>query len=131
MKDLNKYIEINHHLMTVKELAEEAAVSEWKIRQIMDANGWKPMIEGDRNKEYMRSHTHLYVEDFMVKFNINRPSVLRLARELGLHIKDRPKEKPKEQLRVKLSFTSNLFPNKYDPINYKKWGWVDFENNFD
>jgi hypothetical protein len=48
---IKEFIEINHHLMTVSELAEELGVLPKSVDHVCRSNNWIPVSQHERNRE--------------------------------------------------------------------------------
>lgn len=114
MTDLEKYIEINHHLMTVKEMCEESGAKDHEIRGICKKNGWVPLAPVDRLKDYIKAHPGAIIEDIAEKFDTDAPYVRQRAREVGVELITRFQarkiaEPPKKVQSVKYSLMHRAF----------------------
>jgi hypothetical protein len=48
---IKEFIEINHHLMTVSEMAGELGVLPKRVDHLCRSNNWTPVSQHERNKE--------------------------------------------------------------------------------
>lgn len=68
---LINFIEINHHFMTVSEMAEETGCNSPLVKRICDDHGWKPMTISERMKEFILANQHLSLDDQAEKANLS------------------------------------------------------------
>lgn len=124
MTNLTDYIEINHHLMTVKEMCEETGAKDHEIRGICKKNGWIPLAPVDRLKDYIKGHPGAIIEDIAEKFDTDAPYVRQRAREAGVELITRFQarkiaEPPKKSQPVQYSLMHRAF-NGAEPEDIKE-----------
>lgn len=121
MTNLTTYIEINHHLMTVKEMSEETGRVEDNIRHIMRKNGWEPLGTLDRVKDYIKAHSGAILEEIAEHLNIQVNYTRTIAKEMGIELTTRfqaegKNEKPEKKRDTKYSLMHRAF-NDTEPMS--------------
>lgn len=97
MTSLTDYIEINHHLMTVKEMVEETGMSNAGIRAVLNKKGWTAISVSDRTRDYIKAHPGAILEDIADRFGCTLQNIYKLARELGVDLVTRKQAENRQQ----------------------------------
>lgn len=92
---LINFIEINHHFMTVSEMAEETKHNSPLIKRICDDNGWQPMTIQQRMKEFIEANRHLSLEDQAEKANLTTSGLKHHYEVLGIPLPYRERKNKK------------------------------------
>lgn len=121
MTNLTDYIEINHHLMTVKEMSEETGRAPDTIRGIMRQNGWEVYSPVDRTREYIQAHPGAILEDIAEHLDIQVNYTRTIAKEMGIELTTRfqvegKKEKPEKKQETRYSLMHRAF-NDTEPVS--------------
>lgn len=124
MTSLTDYICINHHLMTVKEMAEETGATENWIRKLCSKNSWAPLAPVDRLKDYIKAHPGAIAEDIAERFDTTVNYVRELASREHVELTTRfqaegKKEKPKKKVTVNYSLMHRAFHDT-EPVSAER-----------
>lgn len=124
MTNLTTYIEINHHLMTVKEMSEESGAKDDRIRKICKRNSWTPISEADRIRDLITASQGGIIEDISEKAGCTPANVYKLAKEMGIELVTRKhaeavSELPAIKAGQKYSLMHHAF-NDSDPEGVKE-----------
>lgn len=103
---LKSYIEINHHFMTIQEMADEAKEDYHVIVYICRKNNFKPITVGERIREVIKSRTDLTIEQQAEKLGMPIQNLLEH------YYKSRtPLPKEKKKIKTKLSKGAQQYMN--------------------
>lgn len=85
-EQVKEFVRINHHLMTVKEMAEEVGRTSNTIGLICKDLGVVAISELDRKKEAIIANQHLTCEEIAQLINSDHWYIRKLANEMNIFI---------------------------------------------
>ncbi len=85
--NIKAFIEVNHHLMTIKEMAEETGYTHAQVWKMCKDLNLKPISDSDRKKEFIQSHAHLSAKEIAYLLKCHVTYVHDLAVQMGVELK--------------------------------------------
>lgn len=92
-QNLHQYLTNNHKKFTAREMAEELSLPLSKIQKTLSNMGLKALSPAERIKIFITDNPQAYVEDIAVLCEVSPNRIWILAKEAGIALKHRPKEK--------------------------------------
>ena len=134
-EQLIAFVEVNHHLMTLSEMAEETGNNIPLIKRICDNNGWQPMTIPERMKEFIESNKHLSLEEQAEKVGLGITGLKHHYKALGIPLPEKKKQpqdiiiEPQEDKRkVKIKFKENIDRRSFTYYNQSGTDFLDSFN---
>lgn len=87
MRDTKQFIEINRHLMTTREMADELGVTVPVVNGILVKNKWRARSEADRAREFILKNTDKSQEWIAYKLGYTIENIKSLCKGLGIKLK--------------------------------------------